>query len=130
MGGIRISALAACCLLASCTTRASDLENAQALYKDAHYERAQEWLEGLEHETPAMDPGQQARFFYLRGMTAFRLGQRDDALHYLSLAAALVQQEPTRLPDAWRPVMHRTLSEITPTDASAHARNPLRPDTL
>ena len=69
------------------------------------------------------------RFYYLRGMTAFRLGQREDALHFLALADALCAEDGTRLPPAWQSVMERTLQEVMPAGASSHARNPLRPDT-
>jgi hypothetical protein len=115
--------------LAGCTSVASDLRTAQALYKDARYEEALLWLSELQHATPSMERGELARFYYLRGMTGFRLGQREDALHYLVLAEQLSNEDSERLPQAWRPVMERTLQEITPTSASPHARNPFRPDT-
>jgi hypothetical protein len=116
--------------VAGCTTLNSDLQKAQSLYSDARYEDALSWLAQIEREEDAMAPGQRARFNYLRGMTAFRLGQRDDALHYLALASALLAEDDARLPDRWRPVMRRTLDEITPRDASPHAQSSLRPDTL
>jgi hypothetical protein len=126
------TALAALCgaWLVACSSVGSELRTAQALYKDARYEEAQRWLGELEADTASMQPAERARFYYLRGMTAFRLGQREDALHYLALANALVQQDPTRLPPTWQPVMERTLAEVVPTSASSHARNPLRPDTI
>jgi hypothetical protein len=114
----------------ACTTVRSDLRNAQLLYKDARYEEAALWLSELESQVPRMDGGELARFHYLRGMTAFRLGQREDALHYLVLADELVSEDANALPPAWRSVMERTLQEIMPSGASPHARNPLRPDTF
>jgi hypothetical protein len=114
---------------AACTSVNTDLRQAQLLYKDARYEDALLWLGELQNETADMDRSQLARFYYLRGMTGFRLGQREDALHYLVLAEQLSAQDPERLPDAWRPVMERTLQELTPASASSHARNPFRPDT-
>jgi hypothetical protein len=113
-----------------CTSIASELHTAQLLYKDARYEDAQIWLGELQVEASSMPPPELARFYYLRGMTAFRLGQREDALHYLALADQLNTEDPQRLPGNWRAVMERTLQEITPTSASPHARNPLRPDTI
>lgn len=115
---------------AACTSAASQLQTAQLLYKDARYEQAQAWLGELEADAPGMAPADQARFYYLRGMTAFRLGQREDALHYLVLADELALEDPSRLPSSWAPVLQRTLQEILPTGASPHARNPLRPDTI
>lgn len=116
-------------LAVACTSVNTDLRQAQLLYKDARYEDALLWLGELQQETADMDGGELARFYYLRGMTGFRLGQREDALHYLVLAERLSAQDPDRLPDAWRPVMERTLQELTPASASPHARNPFRPDT-
>lgn len=112
-----------------CTSVASDLRMAQLLYRDARYEDALAWLTELQAEARSMSPSDLARFHYLRGMTAFRLGQREDALHYLVLAEQLTAEDPERLPASWREVMARTLQEIMPTTASPHARNPLRPDT-
>ncbi len=116
--------------IAGCTSLSSDLQKAQSLYGDARYEDALAWLGQLEREADGMDDGERARFYYLRGMTAFRLGQRDDALHYLALASTLLAEDSSRLPDPWRPVMQRTLDEITPREASPHAQSTLRPETL
>ena len=116
--------------LVGCTPVATELHTAQLLYKDARYEEAQIWLGELQVEASSMPPAELARFYYLRGMTAYRLGQREDALHYLVLTDQLDAEDPSRLPEGWRPVMERTLQEITPASASPHARNPLRPDTI
>jgi len=123
------AAVCAACLV-GCTSIASELRSAHDLYKDARYEDALLWLSALQGETSAMAPPELVRFYYLRGMTGFRLGQREDALHYLVLAEQLSADQPDWLPEAWRPVMQRTLQEITPTSASPHARNPFRPDTF
>jgi hypothetical protein len=117
------------CLWVGCTSAATELKTAQTLYKDARYEDALQWLTELERDTQGMSAADQTRFYYLRGMTAFRLGQRDDALHFLAKASVLQAEDPSRLPAPWRPVMERTLLEITPREATHHARNPLRPDT-
>jgi hypothetical protein len=114
------------CLLlvtSACTTAASELRASQALYKDARYEECQHYLEALEVEVEAMNDRDLTRFYYLRGMTAFRLGQADDALHYLALAATLTDEDALRLPEAWLPIMRRTLEQVTPTTASPHARS-------
>ena len=125
------AALAICAvLLGACTSLSSELQRAQSLYGDARYEDAQAWLAQLNNEADGMSPSERARFYYLRGMTAFRLGQRDDALHYLMLASTLLGEDRTHLPEPWRPVMLRTLDEITPRDASPHAQSSLRPDGL
>jgi len=122
-------ALPLLCATSACTSVASDLRTAQTLYKDARYEDAQHWLSELERETASMPKPELTRFYYLRGMTAFRLGQREDALHFLALADALCAEDGTRLPAEWQTVMERTLQEVMPVGASSHAKNPLRPDT-
>ena len=128
MVAVRI-ALCGALLLLGCASLSSELRTAQLLYTDARYEEAMLWLSELQTKTTAMSSEELARFYYLRGMTGFRLGQREDALHYLVLAEQLSVEHPERLPASWRPVMNRTLDEIIPTSASPHARNPLRPDT-
>jgi len=115
------------CLLltcGACTTVSSELRTTQSLYKDARYEEAQRWLAELEMSSADMSPGELARFHYLRGMTAFRLGQPEDALHYLVLAQVLDEDEVSHLPPSWRAVMERTLAQVMPTSASPHARTP------
>jgi hypothetical protein len=104
----------------------TDLGSARDLYKDARYEDAQRWLLELERDLRSMDMYQRTRFYYLRGMTAFRLGQRDDALHYLALTAELSDRDLAHLPADWRPVMERTLQELMPREATSHAENRLR----
>jgi len=106
------------------------LSTAQKLYADARYEEALEWLVELEPDAAEMDERELAGFYYLRGMTAYRLAQRDDALHFLALAEAAASRGPRLLSQSRRVVMERTLDELVPHDATPHARNPLRPDTL
>lgn len=98
----------------ACTSAATDLRSAQDLYRDARYEQAAAWLDALEPELQAMSAGEQARFYYLRGMSAFRLGQRADALHYLALAQVLFTDAPDEIPPPWRPVLERTLEALAP----------------
>ena len=108
----------------ACTTVSSELRTTQTLYKDARYEEAQLWLAELEMSCADMSPAELARFYYLRGMTAFRLGQPEDALHYLVLAQVLDGDDQSHLPPSWRAVMERTLAQVMPTSASPHARMP------
>jgi hypothetical protein len=108
-------------LAAACTTTASELRASQTLYKDARYEECQRYLEALEVDVRDMNDRDLTRFYYLRGMTAFRLDQPDDALHYLALAATLVDEDAQRLPESWLPILQRTLEQVTPATASPHA---------
>src|SRR5688572_29317030 len=101
-------------LALGCTSAATDLRSAQDLYRDARYEQAAAWLDALEPELQAMSSAERARFYYLRGMSAFRLGQRADALHYLALAQVLFTDAPDEIPPPWRPVLERTLEALGP----------------
>ena len=101
-------------LASACTSAATDLRSAQDLYRDARYEQAAAWLDALEPELQQMSSAERARFYYLRGMSAFRLGQRADALHYLALAQVLFGDAPDDIPPPWRPVLERTLEALGP----------------
>lgn len=99
------------------------MQQAEAAYDQAQYDNALVWLEDLEDDTPDMDLDMRARFYYLRGMTAYRLGHRNHALHYLAVARE-VAGEPSSgalLPDERR-TMERALAELTPNEATFHAR--------
>lgn len=109
--------------LSSCAVVASELETATELYGDAQYEAALRWLDELEADAPSMTRSQQALFYYLRGMTAYRLGQRQDALHFLAIATVAADSEGATLRPERRSILERTLRELTPTTASSHARN-------
>ena len=73
-------------LLSSCAGVTDDLARADAAYRDARYEAALAWLEDLEEEVPGAGPSALAEYLFLRGMTAYRLDDRDAARHYLALA--------------------------------------------
>lgn len=105
-----------------CAALSEDLRRAEATYERAEYENALVWLEDLERQVPDMDPELRARFYYLRGMTAYRLGQRTDALYYLALAREVAGERGVGLRDAWRSTLEGTLEELTPTTATHIAR--------
>ena len=107
---------------AGCTVLVSELDTATELYDDAHYEAALRWLDELQSETDAMTRTQRARYYYLRGMTAYRLGQRPDALHYLAIAQVAADRGGAALRPERRSILERTLHELTPTTATPHAR--------
>ncbi|MCS6799068.1 MAG: hypothetical protein NZ898_11155 [Myxococcota bacterium] len=109
---------------AGCATLRDELRYAEDAHARAHYDHAQVWLAALEEDVPEMTPGQRASYFYLRGMTAFRLGRRADALHYLALARETSGEpgQPGALREDWRTSMERTLAELTPQDATHRPR--------
>jgi len=89
---------------------------AQDAYEQARYEESLTWLEALERDVPDMDADMRARYFYLRGMTAFRMSDRADALHYLALAREVAGPQARALRSEWRLKLERTLRELTPQE--------------
>lgn len=107
---------------AGCGQLREDLRKAEADYDAARYENALVWLDDLERDTPAMDEQMRARFYYLRGMTAYRLNRRTDALHYLALAREVAGERGNGLREQWRSALEGTLEELTPTTGTHVAR--------
>ena len=114
---VRSLPIALCLLcLGACASVRDDLNRAQHNYEEAHYERALAWLDSLDAEYPGMSDDSRARYLYLRGMTAYRLGVRADALHYLALAREVAGDQGRALGPQWRGNMQRTLAELAPDD--------------
>ena len=110
-------------LTVGCAALKDDMRRAEDSYEQANYEHALVWLDDLEDDSPDMDTEMRARFYYLRGMTAYRLGHRNDALHYLAVAREVAGEESQgALRPEWREQMDRALAELTPQDASFRAR--------
>jgi hypothetical protein len=110
-------------VLGGCAQLRDDMRLAEDAFDQAHYDHALVWLNDLEDDTPAMTMDQRSTFFYLRGMTAYRLNHRADALHYLALAREVSGEEGLgTLRPEWRTQMDRTLEELTPRDASYRPR--------
>ena len=109
-------------LAAGCGQLREDLRKAEADYDAARYENALVWLDDLERDAPSMDEQMRARFYYLRGMTAYRLNRRTDALHYLALAREVAGEGGTGLREQWRSALEGTLEELTPITATHVAR--------
>ncbi len=115
--------------LAGCAQLRDEMRYAQQSYDRERYEDALVWLSDLEDDLPEMDRRMRARFYFLRGMTAYHLQQRDDALHYLALAreeVTLAKERNARravLPPEWSEELNARLNELTPTERGAfHAR--------
>lgn len=105
--------------LCACAGTQDDLERATLHYEEARYETALVWLAELEGDLPQMTPADRSTFLYLRGMSAYRLGQRDDAVHYLSLARESVVLETSSLTPSLKTTLARALvvleSGLAPT---------------
>ena len=83
MSALGVGALA---LALGCAGLSDDLRRARKSYAAAAYEDALTWLDAVERDIPGAERHDQAAWHYLRGMTAYRLGERRDARHYLALA--------------------------------------------
>jgi hypothetical protein len=106
-----------------CAALQTEMVFAENAYDEAHYDDALVWLSDIEDDVPDMDDEMRARFYFVRGMTAYRLGKRDDALYYLSVAREVAGEEQSSpLGPSWHQTMERTLTELTPESATFRAR--------
>jgi hypothetical protein len=99
-------------LLASCATYREDLNRGQRLYDESQYERALAIFRVLEADQDSLSPPDRARYFYLRGMTDYRLGFRRDARHWLALAKATEHEHPGGLSPEARERLEKYLGEL------------------
>ena len=102
--------------LCSCAALHDDMERAEGSFELARYEDSVVWLDELEVQKPSMDQDMRAKFYYLRGMAAFRLGNRPDALHYLALAREVAGPRNQGLRSEWSANLRRTIAEILPEE--------------
>lgn len=86
----------------ACTGSREALSRGQAYYEENQYERALAVWRELEREEASLPAPERSRYAYLRGMTDYRLGFRDDARHWLALAKAAEQFHPGGLDPAFR----------------------------
>ncbi|NIR32825.1 MAG: hypothetical protein GWN84_26710, partial [Gammaproteobacteria bacterium] len=107
----------------ACGTLQNDLVQAEGAYEEARYDDAEVWLADIGQDVAKLDREHRARFFYVRGMTAYRLGRRNDALHYLALAReeSGESEAASHLTAEKRQIMDRTLAELTPHTATHRA---------
>ena len=95
-----------------CVTARDELWHAQTLYDDARYEETLAWLAALDPERRGMDGPDRTRFYYLRGMAEFRLGQRTRAAYDLMMAAELVARDRHALGPERRAVIERAQADL------------------
>ncbi len=99
-------------LVCACATYREDLNRGQRLYDESQYERALSIFRVLEADQDSLSAADRARYFYLRGMTDYRLGFRRDARHWLALAKATEKEHPGGLTNEWRERAERYLNEL------------------
>lgn len=99
-------------LLGGCFGPRDILARGQAYYEDNEYERALAVWRELERHEPVLGPAERARYAYLRGMTDYRLGFRDDARHWLAMAKVTEQQHPGSLAPVWLTRLDGALGDL------------------
>lgn len=115
--------------LGGCGRLEEHVRHADAAYRVARYADAEEWLERVEADVGELRIDAQTRFYFVQGMSEYRLGRRDTALHYLALARETNGLEGGALPPADAEVLTRTLEELVPTTATHHARPAPAPES-
>jgi len=110
-------ALIASVALSGCASLRDDMQHAETAFDAARYDESQVWLTDLERHAPEMDAEQRSRFYYMRGMTAYRLRHRADALHYLALAREVSGPRNMGLRPEWVTAMTRAIDDLAPDGA-------------
>jgi len=110
-------ALIASVALSGCASLRDDMQHAETAFDAARYDESQVWLADLERHAPEMDAEQRSRFYYMRGMTAYRLRHRADALHYLALAREVSGPRNMGLRPEWVTAMTRAIDDLAPDGA-------------
>lgn len=112
-------------VLTGCTTWTQEIRQAELAYDEARPDAALAWLDVVSDDNLGrMDVTDRARYLYIRGMTEFRLGRRDDALYHLALAREVSGGDGVGLRREQRELMNRTLTELAPTDHMSHRPPP------
>lgn len=113
--------LVALSCLGGCASWTNEIRQAERAYDEARPDAALAWLDVVgDDDLGRMEVQDRARYLYIRGMTEFRLGRRDDALYHLALAREVAGTDGVGLRQEQRDLMARTLSELTPTDRLEH----------
>jgi lipoprotein NlpI len=109
---LAFSSLIALASLSSCATYRDELFRAQQAYENNQHERTLALLRDLEPDVTRLTPGEQAQYAYLRGMTDYRIGYKNDARHWLAIARAFDEQTPGIIPTDWKQRTTETLAEL------------------
>ncbi|MDI3282893.1 hypothetical protein [Polyangium sp. 15x6] len=117
-------------VLLGCATYRQDLERAQKHYEENQYEKALALFRVLEPDIDSLSDAEQAKYAYLRGMTDYRLaglslaanvpggvadpkrGYRDNARHWLAVAAATEKNTPGGLTADEKKRLEDALSDL------------------
>jgi hypothetical protein len=95
-----------------CTSLGDDVRRAELAFSEARYEDVEEWLGDLESDLGKMSTPLRARYYYLAGMSAYRIGQRSEARHALALCREELATSTEQLPPAWMHNLETALAEL------------------
>jgi hypothetical protein len=99
-------------MLGGCFGPREILARGQAYYENNEYERALAVWRELERHESVLSSAERARYAYLRGMTDYRLGFRDDARHWLAMAKVTEQRVPGSLEPVWMARLDGALGDL------------------
>lgn len=99
-------------VLGGCTTYRDELVRAQNAYEANEHETALALERAIEPDAPYLSRAEQTRYYYLRGMTDFRIGYRAEARHWLAVARAMETDNPGSLPPDWKNRTEETLHTL------------------
>jgi len=118
-----LAAVGVGCALA-CGSQSDALARGQQYYEDNQYERALALWRELDRRGAEFGPAERARYAYLRGMTDYRLGYRDDARHWLAIARTTDGEHPGKLGTVWRERLDTALADLAQSGARAVGEGP------
>jgi hypothetical protein len=97
---------------AGCAGQSDALTRGQRYYEDNQYEKALSLWRDLDRRRVPLSSPERARFAYLRGMTDYRLGFRDDARHWLAVAQGTDALSPGGLDASSRERLEGALGDL------------------
>lgn len=98
--------------LAGCNTYRDHLARSQKHFEQNNYEPALGLLRNMENDLDRLSPAERAHYAYLRGMSDYRIGYRQDARHWLALARTYDEATPGVLPADWKVRTQEAIDEM------------------
>lgn len=107
-----VSVVLLCCSTLGCTSLGDDVQRAERAFHEARYEDVEVWLADLEPSLGKMEAPLRARYYYLAGMSALRIGKRNRARHALVLCREELGSTREPLPPEWMNNLRLALEEL------------------
>lgn len=98
--------------LAGCNTYRDQLARSQKHFEQNNYEPALGLLRNMENDLDRLTPAERTHYAYLRGMSDYRIGYRQDARHWLALARTYDEATPGVLPVDWKVRAKEAIDEM------------------